>query len=523
MAAAINDQLQKHVILDERSAGFTALGIGKSTNVPAVLICTSGTALANYYPAVIEARKSGIPMLLCTADRPPRLRSTGANQTANQLNVFGDYPVFFHEVGEAVMEGEDLARLKMLGRQAVTVSKEQRGPVHLNFPFRKPLEPDPDFLKEVAEENSRIKTPETSQTYTSIRLRGEIIRAISNAEKPVVIVGPKAPMDDTDSISNIANRLACPVLSETMIDTPNVIRGYEGFLRDESLLRKLEPDLILRFGFQPTSKSLEWGLRKWKPAHHYHFASTNSWQDATFSEAEYIPWKGKMIEIENLPSFTDNNWLNQWKKTETDFHSYAQKTILEQSALTDGSIYHYLTPQIDDGFIAVSNSFPARDIHLFGRHSSKIPLFLNRGVSGIDGITSTAFGLSIGLQKAGVLFTGDLAFLHDANALLNHKFIHHPLTIVLINNSGGSIFRMLPIAQYEEYFRPYFETPQSANIETLVSSYGLPYQRIDSLAELQKVDLRSWQEKNPEASVIECQTNADASMKLRKKFWDFEQ
>ncbi|NIV13412.1 MAG: 2-succinyl-5-enolpyruvyl-6-hydroxy-3-cyclohexene-1-carboxylic-acid synthase, partial [Aliifodinibius sp.] len=141
LAVASNPHIQKHVILDERSAAFTALGIGKATNIPAVLVCTSGTALANYYPAVIEARQSGVPMVLATADRPPHLRATGANQAIDQLNMFGDYPVFFHEVGEPKPNKKDLKRLTILAQQSVSISREKRGPVHLNFPFRKPLEP----------------------------------------------------------------------------------------------------------------------------------------------------------------------------------------------------------------------------------------------------------------------------------------------------------------------------------------------------------------------------------------------
>src|SRR5690625_154803 len=141
MAAAAQPHVQKQVILDERAAAFTALGIGKATGSPAMLICTSGTAAANYLPAVIEARKSGVPLILATADRPPHLRSTGANQAIDQLKLFGDYPVMFHEAGEPRLGKEDLNRLAMLARQASGAARDRRGPVHINFPFRKPLEP----------------------------------------------------------------------------------------------------------------------------------------------------------------------------------------------------------------------------------------------------------------------------------------------------------------------------------------------------------------------------------------------
>jgi 2-succinyl-5-enolpyruvyl-6-hydroxy-3-cyclohexene-1-carboxylate synthase len=524
LAGAANSHFKKHIILDERSAAFTALGIGKATNIPAVLICTSGTALANYYPAVIEARQSGVPMILATADRPPHLRATGANQAIDQLKIFGDYPVFFHEAGEPDLTDEGLNRLKMLAHQSVTLSQKKRGPVHLNFPFRKSLEPNDDFLRKITEENAAVKSSTADQKDRELyHFSDEILGAISEAEKPLIIVGPTAPDDDTSAIARLAEELKAPLLSEATISSSNSINGFAGFLRNKELLKDLEPDLILRFGFQSTAKSLEWGFKRWKPKHHYHFASTHDWQDAGFSGSQHIPWLGRPIHFDKISSSTKSEWLKQWKNAEKDFNDYRDSTISNISTLTDGSVYHYLSSQIpDDHFIVVSNSFPARDIHLFGRYNLKIPLFQNRGVSGIDGVTSTALGISLSKNKPGVLFTGDLAFLHDTNALLNHQRLENPLTIVVINNSGGSIFRMLPIAKHDEYFKPYFETPQSADIGQLVGSYDVPFQQIDSLSSLRDVDLQDWMKQNNGLSVIECKTDPDASMELRKKLWDYQ-
>jgi 2-succinyl-5-enolpyruvyl-6-hydroxy-3-cyclohexene-1-carboxylate synthase len=524
LAVASNPHLQKHVILDERSAAFTALGIGKATNTPAVLICTSGTALANYYPAVIEARQSGVPMILATADRPPHLRATGANQAIDQLKFFGDYPVFFHEVGEPKSDAKDLQRLNMLARQSVSISREKRGPVHLNFPFRKPLEPTDEMLAQIKKGNqdAPTSTKENSNTSTALRLSTTLQKTLSSAQKPLIIIGPTAPSDDVDSIAGLANQLDAPILSEASIDSPNTIRRFSGFLRNADLRDHLEPDVILRFGFQPTSKSLDLALEQWNTEHHFHFSTTGHWQDATFSGAKRVPWMGQKIHFKNVSKNTNPSWIDRWKQTESDFVHYHQKIIDQHSELTDGSIYHHLSPQIsDDLFIAISNSFPARDINLFGRQPSDIPLFLNRGASGIDGVTSTAMGIAKGLQKSGVLFTGDLAFLHDTNALLNHQNMSHSLVIIVINNSGGSIFRMLPIREHQQHFEYYFETPQNADISTLVSAYGVPHYPINSLKELLKVNLTSILDQNQGLSVIECQTDADASMELRNKLWDF--
>lgn len=524
LAAASHPKFQKHVILDERSAAFTALGIGKATNTPAILICTSGTALANYYPAVIEARQSGVPIILATADRPPNLRATGANQAIDQLKIFGDYTVFFHEVGEPQSADEDIARIKLLAQQSVSISREKRGPVHLNFPFRKPLEPTEEELAILQEwnRNHQKSTVENRNISTALNLNDLIQNKLSDTVKPLIIVGPLAPDDNTDSISMLSETLNAPILSESSIESPNTIRGFAGFLRNENNRSHLKPDVILRFGFQPTSKSLEIAFEEWNIEHHFHFASTDAWQDATFSGVERIPWKGQNLLFKNHSLNTEGSWLEQWKQTAHDFANYSKKMIDQSSELTDGSVYRHLTPQISDNhFIAVSNSFPARDINLFGQHSTKIPLFLNRGASGIDGVTSTAIGIAKGLQKSGVLFTGDLAFLHDTNALMNHKKIDQSLVVVVINNDGGAIFRMLPIYENKEHFESYFETPQDLDISTLVNAYDIPHFLITSLPELQNLDLISIGNTHNGLSIVECQTDADVSMELRKKLWSF--
>ncbi|SHE39521.1 2-succinyl-5-enolpyruvyl-6-hydroxy-3-cyclohexene-1-carboxylate synthase [Fodinibius roseus] len=525
MAAAAQSRLRKQVILDERSAAFTALGVGKATGHPAVLVCTSGTATANYFPAVIEARQSGVPMILATADRPPHLRSTGANQAIDQLKLFGGYPVFFHEVGEPGLGDDDLKRLAMLSRQAVGLSQQKRGPVHLNFPFRKPLEPEPGFVKKISDENSDKPLSGNSEWRQdgSFHLSDKIQQAMRSARRPLIVVGPTAPGDDTGSIAGLAKKLNAPVLTEsTMPDQQHVSHGFAIFLRNKHVREQLQPDLLLRFGFQPTAKSLEKALGDWQPGHHLHFASTSDWQDATFSESEHLPWGGRPLSLGGLPDSGGDSWLKKWKRQELLAEEHLQVAMNGPEALTDGHIYHHLLPQCpDDHFVAVSNSFPARDVQLFGGRVTRHPLLLNRGASGIDGVTSTAMGISLGIDRPGVLVTGDLAFLHDANALLNRETVTQDLTVIVINNVGGSIFRMLPIEQHDTYFENYFETPQSADVQRLAASFHIPCHRIQTLEQIRQFDLKQWQKQHRGLSVIECRTNADASMELRKTCWSY--
>ena len=525
LAAAVNPALEKRVILDERSAAFTALGIGKATNTPAVLVCTSGTALANYYPAVIEARQSGIPLILATADRPPHLHSTGANQAIDQLKIFGDYPIFFHNVGEPRNTQKDVRRLQMLGKQSIEISREKRGPVHLNFPFRKPLEPTEDYLQKIKAEQSQGSYPTTTSSYstTGISINQSLQQQITSAQKPLIIVGPLAPGDDTTSITKLAKQLKAPILSESSISSEQIIYGFAGFLHSKELRSKLSPDLLIRFGFQPTNKSIEIALKQWNPAHHFHFASTAAWQDATASGSQHISWMGKPLKVDAISSKAGLHWMDQWKAAEQQFNIHYENTFAQQHPLTDGDIYHHLTPQLSDQhFVMVSNSFPARDINLFGQQPSSVPLYLNRGASGIDGITSTAMGISTGRQQSGILFTGDLAFLHDTNALLNHRKLDHSLLVVVINNNGGSIFRMLPIANNKEHFETYFETPQQADISKLANTYQIPYYSVNTISDLKKINLAKHLSSHSGLSILECKTDPDASMQFRNKLWNYQ-
>ncbi len=528
LAAASLPQLEKHVVLDERSAAFLALGIGKATSNPAALICTSGTAVANYFPAVIEARKSAVPMLLLTADRPPHLHGTGANQTINQQNIFGRFPVFFEDTGLPVIKENDLKRLKELAGRSFNDSINKQGPVHLNFPFQKPLEPEHDFLQTVIKKNSDISQEEIKTINRNDLKRyhfsGELTDAISTAERPLIIAGQLAPSTKLFDIYELAECLNAPVLSEQGVINPEFfIQGFDGFLRNESNQKALEPDLILRFGEQqPASKSLLQAIKYWTPKRHIYISETGERCNIENAVMDSIDWNGKSFDI-NQFNKKSRKWLQKWKKAERNFSEMKETSLKQNADLTDGHIYHYLSPTVpEDWFVFISNSFPARDQSLFGQWKTQ-KIFTNRGASGIDGITSTAMGTGIGLERPGVLFTGDLAFLHDSSALLSNKILTKPLIIIVINNQGGSLFRMLPIAEHEQYFTPYFETPQEADIATLSASYGVKAKVIESVDELKNINLEKFvSQPGSRLKIIECRTDANASMELRNKLWNFK-
>lgn len=520
MAAAANPGLQKQVVLDERSAAFLAMGIGKATGTPAALICTSGTAVANYFPAVIEARMSGVPLLLLTADRPPHLRHSGANQTIDQQRIFGNYPVFYHEMGEPVMKEEDFESLHGIARQAFNSARSQPGPAHLNFPFRKPLEPRAEYIRQAAEKNRSIEPdrptpairPGHRLTFTDAEHQ-----LIARAERPLIICGQLARKDAIHHIFEWAGRLRVPVLSEQGYpDLTPAIQGFEGFLRRPEHRKNLRPDLILRFGRQPASKSLQQAVKEWKGVSHLYFADIPPHADMARATTHTIEWSSRPLDGAAFEPLA-LSWLQQWQHVERAYCYESEQLLANCPSLTDGHIYHRLSGAVPKSwFLFFSNSFPVRDRSMFGRWNENT-VFTNRGASGIDGIISTAMGINMGLNRPGAAFIGDLAFLHDSNALLNHRQLKQPLLLVVINNGGGSIFRMLPIAEHNEYFEPYFETPQQIDIQCLASAHEIPYQSVTDPDGLEQFDFKTYTEGG--IHLLECKTDPDTSMNVRRTLW----
>lgn len=527
LAAAAHPGLEKHVILDERSAAFTAMGIGKATGVPAVLICTSGTAAANYYPAVIEAYQSGVPLLLATSDRPPELRNTDANQTIDQLDLFGKFVIYFKNIEEPAGTPLELNEITESAGNAFEEAVKLQGPVHLNFPFGKPLEPKIEFVRSVKKENEtyakKTKMHLVGMPSSTMKPENKIFQKLKTAKRPLVIIGQIPASCKIEPVFKLAERLNAPILSESgNTDEGNSIQGYEGFLRNEQTLRQLSPDLILRFGLQPAGKSLLLALDEWSPKHHIYVKHLANKKETSLPVTDTLNWNGEEFILENM-SGSHKLWMEQWENAEKNYQDLRENSFRKIQVLTDGHVYEHFSEQIPESWwMFFSNSFPVRDRSMFGKWQ-KQQVFTNRGASGIDGITSTAMGISLAKEKPGILFTGDLAFLHDTNALLNRKKLNNPLIVVVINNNGGSIFRMLPIAEHKEYFTDYFETPQQVDISHLCKSYGAGYQKIGNIEALKNFNLDNFIGNSGSLlNIVECKTDPDASMQLRKKLWKLE-
>lgn len=525
LAASIHPGLQKRVVLDERSAAFIALGVGKSTGIPAVLICTSGTAVANYYPAVIEAKESGVPLIVLSADRPPNLRDLGSSQTIDQLKLFGDQAVFFHEAGEPSVTKSDLERIAYAGKQAVEFSMDRGGAAHINLPFRKPLEPDADFFLQERERLSKItaaQAPKRPGNVSRITPDQSIFELVKSSKEPLIIAGPANPFQAlTDQIESISNQLNAPILAEPgsqVSNHTNCISHFDLFIRNQEIRKSLQPDLILRFGDQPYSSSILWALEAWNEIPLVHITSRKNTQDHAMSVSHSIFCrKNDSINLEDIQAKTENEWLEKWRKYQNKAGSILQQRLQKTAELTDGHVFNHFSEQVLNNWnVMLSNSLPARDMLTFGRTLRN--QFVNRGAAGIDGVLSTALGIHFSTDRPTCCLIGDLAFLHDSNALYTLQQVKEkPFVAVVINNQGGNIFQMLPVFRNEkkaapkEIFQSYFETPQKTDISHLAKASGIQYKKIDSLSELKKTDLRIIRQ----PAIIECVTDKKTSMDLR--------
>lgn len=464
-------------ILDERSAAFFALGRAKATGIPVALVCTSGTAGANFYPAVIEAKESCIPLLLLTADRPQELRECHSGQTIDQVRLYGNYPRWQTELALPVAEIGMLAYL----RQTVIYAWERAnapvaGVVHLNIPFRDPLAPVPDgidltklrFLRTAtlthleSEDFFAHIIPPSPLAVTVLSLpafsspRGIIIAGIAQ---------PQYPQEYCVAISQLAKFFGFPVLAEGLSPVrnyaqfnPGIISTYDSILRNPQLAEDLAPKVVILVGEMPTSKELRSWLQNTQP---------EMWViDKSDRNLDSLHLKTKHLRVSvnelvdeltgKYPSQEDYAYFQAWCKCDAIARQNIDNTLQATNEFFEGKVVWLLSQLLPSKTpLFIANSMPVRDIEFFWKpNNSQIQPFCNRGANGIDGTLSTALGIAHNNQPS-VMLTGDLALLHDTNGfLMRKKFVGH-LTIVLINNNGGGIFEMLPISQFEPPLKNY--------------------------------------------------------------------
>lgn len=499
--------IRTHVLIDERVAGFFALGISKSTGIAAAVVTTSGTAVANLYPAVLEARASETPLMVLSADRPPLHRGIGASQTLDQIKIFADAPLFFHEVGEPRTDSGDVNRLRVLASQSLRIANTG-GPVHLNFAFRKPLEPTAvfSFPFSVFSGESSLKT-ENRQPTTVVQ--------IPSTDRPILLAGPMHHRRGYGRIiAELALALDAPIFAEpgaldgTPLPESHVFPATDRFLRD------IDPDLVIRFGHHPVSKGAEILLSK--GIRQIHVFDGKQMQNPESVEFDWIDAPAESLKIE-VGSRSESGWMDGLNERRAVFLTHRDDLLATEPAFTDLHVHQAVLSALKGMDVMVSNSYPIRDLDLMwtpALSAGGLKVFTNRGVAGIDGVTSTAAGIVAGTGRPAVLVTGDVAFVHDLNALLTRKELSARLVVVVIDNGGGTIFRMLPLNESTGVYQRYFETPQDVDVAALCTGYKVEYQHVHSASSLVSSLLSL--SPSPGISVLHCRTDADASMRLRK-------
>ena len=475
-------------VLDERSAGFFALGMAKALGHPVAVVCTSGSAVANLMPAVVEARMAGVPLMLLTADRLPELQDCHSGQTIDQKAIFGKFARMYSEVPLPTREG--LPSLAKLIGEAFQQSLCAAGPVHLNLPLREPLLPP-------AEDIPRYKeTPPPDDAQFEVGLQKKtMLPTVKCAHRRVLVIagagGPGLHPGWAEQVLALARKFRWPVLADPLSGLRNtleagrehIVAHYDSILRNDRSAEVLRPEAVLQVGTLPTSKVLRRRLAQW---------DAPGWTVSPLGE-NFDPLHSDRVRLEVFPGIlekcihgpekAESFYTQAWSRANMAAETRLASTFAATEEPFEGKAAWLLNEHLPEGTaVHVASSMPIRDVEFFWKKNLQgRELFASRGANGIDGTLSTALGIAQ-LREHAVLLTGDLAFLHDRNGLLiaGSARFRGRLTVVLINNSGGGIFENLPVAQADPPFEEFFATPQAVDFQKLSQSHRIPHHHPES-------------------------------------------
>jgi 2-succinyl-5-enolpyruvyl-6-hydroxy-3-cyclohexene-1-carboxylate synthase len=507
LAVALWRQLEidVHVIVDERSAAFFALGAAQATRTPVAMLCTSGTAAANFHPAICEADESEVPLIALTADRPAELRGIGAGQTIDQLKLYGSAVRWFCEVGAHEADDDGLLHYRSTACRAFAAARgEPRpGPVHLNLAWREPLAPESVEGAVTASDplalQGRGERPLTAVTTIDLEptqfLIEEVARHIDEAIAGVIVAGRQLDPELREPLAHLARAAGFPILAEPTSqlrcgphDRSRVVSCYDLLLRDERFATRVVPDLVLRFGEMPTSKP----LRRWlesSGADELVVSPDGGWNEPTRRAAAILRadpvelaagWAARVGEQRAEPT----TWL--------EAEASARRAVEEQLGALDHpsepGLQLALGAALGDGdLVYTASSMPIRDQEAFMPPGDADVAFLcNRGANGIDGLISSGIGAAAACGRPTTVLTGDLGLLHDLGSLASVGEPEPPVRIVVIDNGGGGIFHFLPqsAALEEPEFEALLGTPRGVDIARAAALFGLDHRRLESLADL---------------------------------------
>ncbi len=535
LAFAESKKIKKHIIIDERSSAFFALGIAKVTNRPVAVITTSGTATAELYPAIIEAYLTRVPLIICTADRPEYLRNTGANQTINQENLYANHIRFFHDMRLPKLTKTRMERLVRITDKAFYISAiVNRGPVHLNFPFEKPLEPSSfnDFNNEELF-NKIINLPSIKPKRGKQKVQTSILETISNSSKVLILLGGTVNPKDEKKILSLAQKLKSPVIADGTSSCRFLGKNRNVITTAGTIFRKrideqLSPEVILQFGKAPTANAL---LNFFSKSYALKYL-VNEFGDIHDPSQTFT--KVVKADIENfvneINAFINKKkikrsekFLLQFKNREINVDDFRKKFLASTKRSFEGRVLSELISSIPEkSNLFIGNSTPPRDIDIFiGKVEKNFSIFSNRGASGIDGIVSSAGGIASKSKKPTFLIIGDISFLYNISSLYYLSATGTNLKIVLLNNNGGGIFTMLPVANEKKHFEKFFKTSYNFSFKETVESFGSSYSRLFDLSKLKGAIKKLGEAKG--VAVLEIKTDAEYSKLCREKYYEESQ
>jgi 2-succinyl-5-enolpyruvyl-6-hydroxy-3-cyclohexene-1-carboxylate synthase len=489
------------VVLDERAAGFAALGAALSSGLPTLLACTSGSAAANYLPAVVEAEQAGVPIVVLTSDRPPELRGIGAGQTIDQIGLYGKAVRWFCELGTHEADDAGLLHMRASACRAIGEATMGRGPVHVNASWRDPLGPEARPGDVVAVDplalDGRSGGRPLTVPITGREPAGELIDALADAlagaERPLIVAGRQTSPSLPPAIAALADAARIPVLAEPTSGLrfgphgQRAIDAYDLIAREQP--ERLRPGLVLRFGDMPTSKP----LRAWLEAGDADsivIDPPGRWNEPTRRAGAFVRANPVTIAAALAERATpgEDAWIGAWAEANRLAGDAIDAVLEEESALSEPAIHRLLARSFAAGDqVLLASSMPIRDAEAFmARSEADVRLFSNRGANGIDGLVSTACGLAVGREAPTWMVIGDLGLAHDLGGLALTGLAAAPLRIVVIDNGGGGIFDFLPQAGQvpPEAFGRLFTTPSALDLERVADLFGLPFAEIGDAGDL---------------------------------------
>jgi 2-succinyl-5-enolpyruvyl-6-hydroxy-3-cyclohexene-1-carboxylate synthase len=505
--------------IDERSAGFFGLGAAKASGRPVAITCTSGTAAANFAPAVIESRWARVPLIVLTADRPPELREVGAGQAIDQLKLYGDAVKWFFEVGSHEATPERLRWMRTLACRAYWTALEgPPGPVHLNFPLREPLVLDRPLP---ADETGR----RDGQPYVIV----EPPHLPAPAEGPgphpsgrlAIVAGEGTP--DPAGLASFAARAGIPLLADPLSGARRdaaAVAHYDLLLREPRFTDASPPQFVFRLGELPTSKP----LRAWLAgldAVQIAFDPDHTWHDPDsvvgMRLRSALPQPGTAGEAGG-PLSVEPGWLDRWRDADLEAARVIAATLGEE--LSEPMVARELARRLPpDATLVVASSMPIRDLETFAAARDDGPRVIsNRGANGIDGTVSTAFGVAAASDGPVVLLTGDVALAHDIGGLLAARRLELAITVVLVNNDGGGIFHFLPVAGQTDAFEQHVATPHALEFQHAAALYGCGYEQPASIDALRSALARGVP--SPTTTIVEIRTDREHNLALHRRVAD---